>query len=87
MPRKERPWLAKRRLGGLGGERGRDLSENQIKAVPRKAFRGITNVKNLQLDSNHISCIEDGAFRALRDLEILETPDSISLFLMGIQLL
>uniref|UniRef100_A0A8C5FJ55 Slit homolog 3 (Drosophila) n=1 Tax=Gadus morhua TaxID=8049 RepID=A0A8C5FJ55_GADMO len=24
-----------------------------------------------QLDSNHISCIEDGAFRALRDLEIL----------------
>uniref|UniRef100_A0A672YYX4 Slit homolog 3 (Drosophila) n=1 Tax=Sphaeramia orbicularis TaxID=375764 RepID=A0A672YYX4_9TELE len=32
---------------------------------------GITSVKNLQLDSNHISCIEDGAFRALRDLEIL----------------
>ncbi|TNN71391.1 Slit 3 protein [Liparis tanakae] len=24
-----------------------------------------------QLDSNHIGCIEDGAFRALRDLEIL----------------
>uniref|UniRef100_A0A8C1Z2X8 Slit homolog 3 (Drosophila) n=1 Tax=Cyprinus carpio TaxID=7962 RepID=A0A8C1Z2X8_CYPCA len=33
----------------------RDLSENQIQAVPRKAFRGITAVKNLQLDSNHIS--------------------------------
>uniref|UniRef100_W5KTN6 Slit homolog 3 (Drosophila) n=1 Tax=Astyanax mexicanus TaxID=7994 RepID=W5KTN6_ASTMX len=49
----------------------RDLSENQIQAIPRKSFRGITNVKNLQLDSNHISCIEDGAFRALRDLEIL----------------
>uniref|UniRef100_A0A8C5NC76 Slit homolog 3 protein-like n=1 Tax=Gouania willdenowi TaxID=441366 RepID=A0A8C5NC76_GOUWI len=49
----------------------KDLSENQIQAVPRKAFRGITGVKNLQLDSNHISCIEDGAFRALRDLEIL----------------
>uniref|UniRef100_A0A4W4FWX0 Slit homolog 3 (Drosophila) n=1 Tax=Electrophorus electricus TaxID=8005 RepID=A0A4W4FWX0_ELEEL len=49
----------------------RDLSENQIQSVPRKAFRGITTVKNLQLDSNHISCIEDGAFRALRDLEIL----------------
>uniref|UniRef100_A0A8C4SD07 Slit homolog 3 (Drosophila) n=1 Tax=Erpetoichthys calabaricus TaxID=27687 RepID=A0A8C4SD07_ERPCA len=48
-----------------------DLSENQIQAIPRKAFRGITNVKNLQLDNNHISCIEDGAFRALRDLEIL----------------
>lgn len=24
-----------------------------------------------QLDNNQISCIEDGAFRALRDLEIL----------------
>ncbi|CAG08295.1 unnamed protein product, partial [Tetraodon nigroviridis] len=48
-----------------------DLSENQVQAIPRKAFRGITSVKNLQLDSNHISCIEDGAFRALRDLEIL----------------
>lgn len=24
-----------------------------------------------QLDYNHISCIEDGAFRALRDLEVL----------------
>uniref|UniRef100_A0A803STV9 Slit guidance ligand 3 n=1 Tax=Anolis carolinensis TaxID=28377 RepID=A0A803STV9_ANOCA len=32
---------------------------------------GITDVKNLQLDNNQISCIEDGAFRALRDLEIL----------------
>uniref|UniRef100_A0A8D0L6P3 Slit guidance ligand 3 n=1 Tax=Sphenodon punctatus TaxID=8508 RepID=A0A8D0L6P3_SPHPU len=31
----------------------------------------ITDVKNLQLDNNQISCIEDGAFRALRDLEIL----------------
>uniref|UniRef100_A0A672MUH1 Slit homolog 3 protein-like n=1 Tax=Sinocyclocheilus grahami TaxID=75366 RepID=A0A672MUH1_SINGR len=30
-----------------------------------------TAVVGLQLDSNHISCIEDGAFRALRDLEIL----------------
>uniref|UniRef100_A0A8C8RRE4 Slit guidance ligand 3 n=1 Tax=Pelusios castaneus TaxID=367368 RepID=A0A8C8RRE4_9SAUR len=49
----------------------RDLSENQIQGIPRKAFRGITDVKNLQLDNNQISCIEDGAFRALRDLEIL----------------
>uniref|UniRef100_A0A8C0GUV2 Slit guidance ligand 3 n=1 Tax=Chelonoidis abingdonii TaxID=106734 RepID=A0A8C0GUV2_CHEAB len=48
-----------------------DLSENQIQGIPRKAFRGITDVKNLQLDNNQISCIEDGAFRALRDLEIL----------------
>ncbi|EOA98400.1 Slit-like protein 3 protein [Anas platyrhynchos] len=28
--------------------------------------------KAVQLDNNQISCIEDGAFRALRDLEILQ---------------
>uniref|UniRef100_A0A8C3U4D9 Slit homolog 2 protein n=1 Tax=Catharus ustulatus TaxID=91951 RepID=A0A8C3U4D9_CATUS len=49
----------------------RDLSENQIQAIPRKAFRGAVDIKNLQLDYNQISCIEDGAFRALRDLEVL----------------
>ncbi|KAK1792099.1 hypothetical protein P4O66_001877 [Electrophorus voltai] len=49
----------------------RDLSENFIQAIPRKAFRGATDINNLQLDKNHISCIEDGAFRALRGLEVL----------------
>uniref|UniRef100_A0A670HXR5 Slit guidance ligand 1 n=1 Tax=Podarcis muralis TaxID=64176 RepID=A0A670HXR5_PODMU len=49
----------------------RDLSENLLLAVPRKAFRGATDLKNLQLDKNHISCIEEGAFRALRGLEVL----------------
>uniref|UniRef100_A0A8C5E9N0 Slit homolog 1a (Drosophila) n=1 Tax=Gouania willdenowi TaxID=441366 RepID=A0A8C5E9N0_GOUWI len=49
----------------------RDLSENFIQSIPRKAFRGATDIKNLQLDKNHISCIEDGAFRALRGLEVL----------------
>ncbi|EPY73543.1 slit 3 protein-like protein [Camelus ferus] len=59
-------------LGQVWGESGRrDLSENQIVGIPRKAFRGIADVKNLQLDNNRIGCIEDGAFRALRDLEIL----------------
>ncbi|CAB1417660.1 unnamed protein product [Pleuronectes platessa] len=48
-----------------------DLSENGIQAVPRRAFRGATDLKNLQLDKNHISCIEEGAFRALRSLEVL----------------
>uniref|UniRef100_A0A672MTV2 Slit homolog 3 protein-like n=1 Tax=Sinocyclocheilus grahami TaxID=75366 RepID=A0A672MTV2_SINGR len=66
----------------------RDLSENQIQAIPRKAFRGITAVKNLQLDSNHISCIEDGAFRALRDLEILTlNNNNITLIPLSIFLL
>ncbi|GAA6094193.1 slit homolog 1a isoform X2 [Tachysurus ichikawai] len=49
----------------------KDLSENFIQAIPRKAFRGATDIKNLQLDKNHIGCIEDGAFRALRGLEVL----------------
>uniref|UniRef100_A0A8C7SWA8 Slit homolog 1 protein n=1 Tax=Oncorhynchus mykiss TaxID=8022 RepID=A0A8C7SWA8_ONCMY len=49
----------------------RDLSENNIQSIPRKAFRGATDIKNLQLDKNHIGCIEDGAFRALRGLEVL----------------
>lgn len=30
-----------------------------------------SNLFNRQLDYNQISCIEDGAFRALRDLEVL----------------
>uniref|UniRef100_A0A668A7H7 Slit homolog 1 protein n=1 Tax=Myripristis murdjan TaxID=586833 RepID=A0A668A7H7_9TELE len=49
----------------------RDLSENAIQAIPRRAFRGATDLKNLQLDKNRISCIEEGAFRALRSLEVL----------------
>uniref|UniRef100_A0A668AHN3 Slit homolog 1b (Drosophila) n=1 Tax=Myripristis murdjan TaxID=586833 RepID=A0A668AHN3_9TELE len=48
-----------------------DLSENAIQAIPRRAFRGATDLKNLQLDKNRISCIEEGAFRALRSLEVL----------------
>uniref|UniRef100_A0A9J8AHW5 Slit homolog 1b (Drosophila) n=1 Tax=Cyprinus carpio carpio TaxID=630221 RepID=A0A9J8AHW5_CYPCA len=48
-----------------------DLSENAIQMIPRRAFRGATDIKNLQLDKNHISCIEDGVFRAMRVLEVL----------------
>uniref|UniRef100_A0A8B9HWX2 Slit homolog 1a (Drosophila) n=1 Tax=Astyanax mexicanus TaxID=7994 RepID=A0A8B9HWX2_ASTMX len=55
----------------LGAVLVEDLSENFIQAIPRKAFRGATDIKNLQLDKNHIGCIEDGAFRALRGLEVL----------------
>uniref|UniRef100_A0A3Q2ZWD6 Slit homolog 1 protein n=1 Tax=Kryptolebias marmoratus TaxID=37003 RepID=A0A3Q2ZWD6_KRYMA len=32
-----------------------DLSENAIQAIPRRAFRGATDLKNLQLDKNHIN--------------------------------
>uniref|UniRef100_A0A8C2FDZ9 Slit homolog 3 (Drosophila) n=1 Tax=Cyprinus carpio TaxID=7962 RepID=A0A8C2FDZ9_CYPCA len=40
--------------------------DNHLSGWKKKMFKS-----NVQLDSNHISCIEDGAFRALRDLEIL----------------
>uniref|UniRef100_A0A8C2AC26 Slit homolog 1b (Drosophila) n=1 Tax=Cyprinus carpio TaxID=7962 RepID=A0A8C2AC26_CYPCA len=63
-----------------------DLSENAIQMIPRRAFRGATNIKNLQLDKNHISCIEDGAFRAMRVLEVLTlNNNNISVFDSGPQ--
>uniref|UniRef100_A0A8C3QUL1 Slit homolog 2 protein n=1 Tax=Cyanoderma ruficeps TaxID=181631 RepID=A0A8C3QUL1_9PASS len=34
-------------------------------------YKCLPNLFNRQLDYNQISCIEDGAFRALRDLEVL----------------
>lgn len=34
-------------------------------------YKYLPNLFNRQLDYNQISCIEDGAFRALRDLEVL----------------
>ena len=37
-------------------------------------FTYSSNLFNRQLDYNQISCIEDGAFRALRDLEVLWVP-------------
>uniref|UniRef100_A0A2K6GZF8 Slit guidance ligand 1 n=1 Tax=Propithecus coquereli TaxID=379532 RepID=A0A2K6GZF8_PROCO len=60
-----------RRPAALTPAAPQDLSENSIQAIPRKAFRGATDLKNLQLDKNQISCIEEGAFRALRGLEVL----------------
>uniref|UniRef100_A0A8C6KRP6 Slit homolog 3 (Drosophila) n=1 Tax=Nothobranchius furzeri TaxID=105023 RepID=A0A8C6KRP6_NOTFU len=47
----------------------RDLSENQIQAVPRKAFRGITNVKNLHfLYFNFQNCFHDSRFSRITGL-------------------
>ncbi|XP_047189663.1 slit homolog 1 protein-like isoform X3 [Scophthalmus maximus] len=67
-----RRWQAENRLRADRPKTNKgDLSENGIQAIPRRAFRGATDLKNLQLDKNHISCIEEGAFRALRSLEVL----------------
>ncbi|KAK2521409.1 hypothetical protein Q9233_010972, partial [Columba guinea] len=40
-------------------------------ANARLPYKYLPNLFNRQLDYNQISCIEDGAFRALRDLEVL----------------
>uniref|UniRef100_A0A452SD00 Slit homolog 3 protein n=1 Tax=Ursus americanus TaxID=9643 RepID=A0A452SD00_URSAM len=40
-------------------------------ALPPLSLHALPLLFHRQLDNNHISCIEDGAFRALRDLEIL----------------
>uniref|UniRef100_A0A8C2HUU3 Slit homolog 3 (Drosophila) n=1 Tax=Cyprinus carpio TaxID=7962 RepID=A0A8C2HUU3_CYPCA len=47
------------------------LNRNRLQVLPELLFQSTPKLGRLQLDSNHISCIEDGAFRALRDLEIL----------------
>ncbi|XP_002738338.3 slit homolog 2 protein [Saccoglossus kowalevskii] len=39
--------------------------------IQRKLFRGAGAIKNLQMDHNQISCFHNGAFRPLRNLEIL----------------
>uniref|UniRef100_A0A8C0QUZ4 Slit guidance ligand 3 n=1 Tax=Canis lupus dingo TaxID=286419 RepID=A0A8C0QUZ4_CANLU len=40
-------------------------------ALPPLSLHALPLLFHRQLDNNHINCIEDGAFRALRDLEIL----------------
>ena len=40
-------------------------------ALPPLRLHALPLLFHRQLDNNHIGCIEDGAFRALRDLEIL----------------
>lgn len=42
-----------------------------LAAAAHLPYKYLPNLFNRQLDYNQISCIEDGAFRALRDLEVL----------------
>lgn len=53
----------------LGGQ-GARLAAQPLAAAPAQPSCSPL-LSHRQLDNNHISCIEDGAFRALRDLEIL----------------
>ncbi|ELW66247.1 Slit like protein 3 protein [Tupaia chinensis] len=54
----------------------RDLSENQIQGLPRKAFRGIADVKNLLLNANKINCLRVNTFQDLQSLTLLSLYDN-----------
>lgn len=49
----------------------RDLSHNQIAMIGPKTLRGVSSLKHLSLDNNVLTCIDEGAIRELKDLEIL----------------
>ncbi|KAJ4946057.1 hypothetical protein JOQ06_023732 [Pogonophryne albipinna] len=51
--------------------KGKGIRDGGISWKRNEMVKGTRKRRLRQLDSNHISCIEDGAFRALRDLEIL----------------
>jgi slit 2 len=49
----------------------RDLSHNAIAAIPRKAFKGASSLRSLQLDHNQITCLDEQAVKGLTELEVL----------------
>ncbi|CAB3224476.1 unnamed protein product [Arctia plantaginis] len=49
----------------------RDLSRNELTAISRRTFRGLTALKSLHLDGNHLKCIDEKAFENLKSLEVL----------------
>ena len=59
--------------GGAGARGTRDTRPRRPSSSTRPplSLHALPLLFHRQLDNNRISCIEDGAFRALRDLEIL----------------
>ncbi|RVE53061.1 hypothetical protein evm_002359 [Chilo suppressalis] len=49
----------------------RDLSRNELTAISRRTFRGLTALKSLHLDGNQLKCIDEKAFENLKSLELL----------------
>ena len=47
------------------------LAENEISSVNRAMFKGLSNLKKLDLFSNQISCVTPGAFDELASLTSL----------------
>lgn len=46
----------------------RDLTHNQLKTIYPSTFRKLAHLKNLLLDHNQLSRIDDGAFEDLSEL-------------------
>ncbi|XP_019643566.1 PREDICTED: slit homolog 2 protein-like [Branchiostoma belcheri] len=53
-----------------------DLSQNQLRRLPRKVFKDLKYLRQLRLDDNHIEKIEDGAFDGLENLQRLWLLDN-----------
>lgn len=49
----------------------RDLSHNQLNVVGKKTLRGLSSLRNVQLDNNKLTCIDDQLLKTFKDLEIL----------------
>lgn len=49
----------------------RNLSSNTLTLISRKTFSGCPSLRNLQLEGNHIACIDDAALRRLKNLEVI----------------
>lgn len=49
----------------------RDLSNNEIGAISKRMFKGVSALRSLQLDHNQIVCIDEQAVKNLHELEIL----------------
>ncbi|CAG9789761.1 unnamed protein product [Diatraea saccharalis] len=49
----------------------RDLSRNELTAISRRTFRGLTALKSLHLDGNQLKCVDEKAFENLKSLELL----------------
>uniref|UniRef100_A0A7N8XBP3 Slit homolog 1b (Drosophila) n=1 Tax=Mastacembelus armatus TaxID=205130 RepID=A0A7N8XBP3_9TELE len=56
-----------------------DLNGNNLTVVTKTDFSGLKHLRVLQLDKNHISCIEEGAFRALIPFSLKYCFDDICL--------
>ncbi|XP_035685282.1 slit homolog 3 protein-like [Branchiostoma floridae] len=53
-----------------------DLSQNQLRRIPRKGFKDLKYLRQLRLDDNHIEKLEDGAFDGLENLQRLWLLDN-----------